>query len=41
MKLHNSHIKIKKAFMTLNTRIEDMDNEYSDLTNSYDDDKEK
>ena len=41
MKLHNSHIKNKMAFMTLNTIIEDMDNEYYDLTNSYDDGKEK
>ena len=28
---------MKKVFTILNTRIEDMDNEDSDLTNPYDD----
>ena len=40
-KLHNFQIKMKKAFITLNTIIEEMENEYSDLTNSDDDDEEK
>ena len=31
---------MKKSSTTLNTIIEDMDNEDSDLTDSYDDDKE-
>ena len=40
-KLQNSQMKIKKAFTTLNTRIEDIEHEDSGLTNSYEDDKEK
>ena len=35
-KLHNSRIKMKEVLSTLNTRIEAMYNEYSDLTNSDD-----
>ena len=34
-------IKTKRQITTLNTKTEDMDNEKSDLTDSYDDDKEK
>ena len=39
-KFHNSQIKMKKSFTTLNSIIEDMDNEDSDLTNSDEDDEE-
>ena len=37
----NSQIEMKKAFTTLNYRIEGMDNEDSDFTNLDDDDDEK
>ena len=40
-KLPNYQIKKKKTFTTLNTRIEDMDNEDFDLTNSDDYGKER
>ena len=35
----NYQIKIKKVFTTFNTIIEEMENEDSDLTDSYDDNK--
>ena len=38
---HNYQIETKKSFKTLNNRIEEMENEDSDLTDSDDDDKEK
>ena len=37
----NYKIKVKKEFMTLNNRIEQMENEDSDLNNSDGGDKEK
>ena len=40
-KLRNSQTKMKKVFTALNNRIEDIDNEGSDLTDSDDDDEEK
>ena len=40
-KLCNSQIKIKKSFTTLNTIIEEMENEDSEFTDSDDDDEEK
>ena len=39
-KLSTSQIRIKKVFTTLNTRIANIENKYSELTNSDDDDKE-
>ena len=36
---HNYQIETKKSFKTLNNRIEEMENEDSDLTDSDDDDK--
>ena len=39
-KLWNYQIKMKRAFTTLNTIIEDMENEDSELT-KYDDDEEE
>ena len=40
-KLRNSQIKMEKSFTTLNTRIEYMENEDSDFTNSDNDEEEK
>ena len=37
MKLHNSRIIMKKSFTTLNTKVEKMEIEDSDLINSDDD----
>ena len=40
-KLRNSQIKIKRSFTVLNSRIEEIDNEDSELTDLDYDDKEK
>ena len=40
MKIHNYLIKMKKLFTILNTRIEEMENEDSDLIDSDDNNKE-
>ena len=40
-KLCNYQIEMKRSFTTLNTRIEEMDNEDYYLTNADDDGKEK